>query len=113
MTNLENELKNLQISDLKRRQIRFIWMVSKLIEFAYNKGYYLTGGDLWATTGHIKRSKHYERCAIDLNLFVEEDGRLRWLKNTEDHKELGEYWETVLGGRWGGRWNDGNHYELP
>ena len=31
---------------------------------------------------------------------------------TEDHEPLGEWWESI-GGVWGGRFNDGNHYESP
>ena len=76
-----------------------------LIVHAYKKGYELTGGDLHATSGHKPGSFHYKRLAIDLNLF--KDGI--YLKKTDDHKELGEYWES-LGGTWGGRFRDGNHY---
>ena len=43
----------------------------------------------------------------NLNLFV--DGV--WLQSTEAHRELGEWWESV-GGSWGGRFGDGNHYSL-
>jgi len=46
-----------------------------------------------------------KRLAIDLNLF--KDGE--YLTDTEDHRFLGEFWES-LGGTWGGRWDDGNHY---
>jgi hypothetical protein len=78
-----------------------------LILFAYIKGYQLTGGDLWAREGHSKFSFHYDRLAIDLNLW--KDGV--WLKETSDHAFLGKFWE-LLGGTWGGRWGDGNHYSL-
>ena len=76
-----------------------------LIQFAYHQGYELTGGDLWAVRGHIEGSKHYDRLAIDLNLFY--DGE--YLTTTEAHQPLGEFWES-LGGTWGGRFRDGNHY---
>jgi hypothetical protein len=49
--------------------------------------------------------------AIDLNLF--KDGN--FLSATEDHKELGEWWEEQHElCRWGGRFSnaDGNHYSL-
>jgi hypothetical protein len=49
------------------------------------------------------------RLAIDLNLF-DSDGT--YLTDTEDHRRLGEWWEAQ-GGIWGGRFNDGNHYEWP
>ena len=82
-------------------------MVSRLIRFAYNMGYELTFGDAYATTGHMENSLHYKRLAVDFNLF--KDGR--YLTRTEDHAPLGEYWEAI-GGTWGGRFNDGNHYSL-
>jgi hypothetical protein len=82
-------------------------MVSQLISHAYALGYELTFGDAYAHDGHIDGSLHYDKLAIDLNLF--QDGV--YLVSTEAHKPLGEYWES-LGGSWGGRFNDGNHYSL-
>ena len=92
---------------LREKQSRFVWMVSRLIRYAYNLGYELTFGDAWASDGHKPNSNHYIRLAIDLNLF--RDGR--YLDRTEDHRPLGEYWEAI-GGSWGGRFGDGNHYSL-
>ena len=92
---------------LIEKQFKFVDMTAKLINFAFEKGYTLTFGDAYATQGHILNSFHYKRLAIDLNLF--KDGK--YLAKTEDHKFLGEYWES-LGGSWGGRWRDGNHYSL-
>jgi hypothetical protein len=91
---------------LREKQSRFVLMTADLIRFADSAGYELTFGDAWAKTGHMDGSKHYDRLAIDLNLFLYG----RFLTDTNDHYPLGEYWES-LGGRWGGRWNDGNHYE--
>ena len=57
-----------------------------------------------------KTSEHKNKCAIDLNLRVQ-DGGMVW--STEDHRELGEWWEMQHPYcRWGGRYKDGNHYEL-
>ena len=92
---------------LGQKQRKFSLMVAKLIIFAYDHGYEITLGDAWARDGHMKDSLHYKRLAIDLNLF--KDGV--YLTKTEDHKDLGTYWES-LGGSWGGRFNDGNHYSL-
>ena len=92
---------------LREKQSRFVWMVSRLIRYAYNLGYELTFGDAYALTGHMKNSLHGKRLAIDLNLF--KDGK--YLDKTEDHTPLGEYWESI-GGSWGGRFRDGNHYSL-
>jgi len=90
---------------LRKDQSQFVRMVSDLIDFATSEGYEFTFGDAYATTGHIENSFHYKRLAIDLNLF--KDGV--YLTRTEDHKPFGEYWESI-GGTWGGRFDDGNHY---
>ena len=93
-------------------------MVVKLITFAHSKGYEVTLGDAYrdprvfgamgTRQGYGEsRSAHKHRLAIDLNLF--KGGK--FLSTTEDHALLGDYWES-LGGTWGGRFNDGNHYSL-
>lgn len=92
---------------LRNQQSTFVQMVADLILFAYDHGYELTFGDAYATDGHVENSRHYSRLAIDLNLF--KDGI--YLTETDDHRELGEYWESI-GGSWGGRFRDGNHYSL-
>ena len=92
---------------LREKQSEFVRMVSKLIDYATSQGYDLTFGDAYAKSGHMKDSLHYSRLAIDLNLF--QNGN--YLTATEDHRPLGEYWESI-GGSWGGRFNDGNHYSL-
>lgn len=103
---------------LGQKQRRFVKMVAKLIDFAYANGYELTFGDAYRDPrlhgemgvkkgyGHSK-SNHKIRLAVDFNLF--KDGK--FLTSSEDHKPLGEYWESI-GGTWGGRFNDGNHYSL-
>jgi hypothetical protein len=90
---------------LRHQQSEFMWALALLILFARQKGYELTGGDLFATSGHKEGSYHYMRLAIDLNLFKNET----YLTKTEDYRELGEFWEN-LGGTWGGRFDDGNHF---
>ena len=90
---------------LRKKQSEFAKALGLLILFAYQKGYELTLGDAYATEGHIDGSFHYKRLAIDLNLF--KDGI--YLTDSEDHIEIGEFWED-LGGTWGGRFKDGNHY---
>jgi len=92
---------------LRSKQSLFALLVTLLIQKAYEMGYEITLGDAWAHDGHKQYSLHYKRLAIDLNLF--RDGK--YLTRTEDHQELGEYWES-LGGSWGGRFGDGNHYSL-
>ena len=92
---------------LNPKQIKFTQMVGLLIHFAYQQGYGLTFGDAYATTGHMKNSLHYKKLAVDLNLF--KDGV--YLTKTQDHEPLGLFWESI-GGSWGGRFQDGNHYSL-
>ena len=59
--------------------------------------------------GGIRNSVHQDKLAIDLNLF--KNGV--YLSSSEDHRLLGEYWETLHPlCRWGGRWGDGNHYSV-
>lgn len=95
---------------LREYQSLFVYKVSLLITFARSKGYELTFGDAYRDPrvpyGH-KNSLHKKRLAIDLNLF--KNGI--FLDKSDDHKELGEYWESI-GGSWGGRFADGNHYSL-
>jgi hypothetical protein len=94
---------------LQSRQSQFLHMLVLLILYAEQRGYQLTGGDLSAKSGHIKGSFHYKRLAIDLNLFKDNV----YLRKTEAHLFLGEFWESI-GGTWGGRFRnkDGNHYSL-
>ena len=92
---------------LGEKQREFTYMIGLLIQRAYDLGYELTFGDAYAKDGHSNNSLHYSRLAVDFNLF--RDGV--YLTGTDDHKELGEFWEQI-GGSWGGRFNDGNHYSL-
>lgn len=97
---------------LREKQSIFMRMLGMLIDYAYMKGYQLTTGDFLAKTGHKKNSNHYIGLAGDLNLFKQGlGGKWHYCTRTEDHRLLGLYWE-FLGGSWGGRFNDGNHYSL-
>lgn len=104
---------------LRQKQSRFVRLVGLLINYAYEQGYELTFGEAWRTPEQAARnaaagrgivnSLHIERLAIDFNLF--RGGK--WLQATEDHRPLGEYWESLAPDcRWGGRFNDGNHYSI-
>lgn len=98
---------------LGQKQRRFTQMIGLLIQFAYLRGYELSFSRAYASPaanaadGGHPNSNHTRRLAVDFNLF--KDGV--YLRETEDHKELGEFWES-LGGTWGGRFNDGNHYSI-
>lgn len=92
---------------LGQRQRIFTHKIAQLINHAYLLGYELTFGDAarMDERDHSKDSFHYIRLAVDFNLFRDE----KYLTETSDHEELGAYWESI-GGTWGGRFGDGNHY---
>jgi hypothetical protein len=102
---------------LGEKQRKFAGMVGQLIVWAYENGYELTLGEahrppelaeLYAKQGRgIRNSLHTQKLAIDLNLFINGKYQTR----TDSHRPLGEYWESI-GGTWGGRFGDGNHYSL-
>jgi hypothetical protein len=95
---------------LQKKQSQFAHMLALLILHAEQLGYEITLGDCYRDPRcdyGMKDSLHRDRLAADLNLF--KDGA--YLTGTDDHRPLGEYWESI-GGTWGGRFNDGNHYSL-
>lgn len=102
---------------LGEKQRKFALMVGQLLIKAYDLGYEVTFGEAWRSQQEaerlakaglgIKNSLHCLRLAIDLNLF--KSGKL--LTKSEDHEMLGRWWESI-GGSWGGRFGDGNHYSL-
>lgn len=110
---------------LRQKQSMFARMVARLLLQAEDMGYEVTFSEAYrdpewakemARRGKgIANSLHTERLAIDLNLF--KDGK--YLSSSEDHRPLGEWWESI-GGTWGGRFTDskgnpkpdGNHYSL-
>ena len=104
---------------LRQKQSLFARLSAELILKAYSLGYEVTYGEAYRSPEEaarlakaglgIKDSLHASRLAIDLNLF--RDGV--WLKDTDGHKPLGEWWEQQHAlCRWGGRFNDANHYSL-
>jgi len=106
---------------LSEKQQIFALNFAKLVIYIYEKGFACTYGEafrtdeqaeIYAKSGKgIKNSLHCSRLAIDLNLFSAPGGD--YLSATEDHKQFGEYWESLNPkNRWGGRFNDGNHYEM-
>jgi len=104
---------------LSEQQALFAQDAAKLIiHIGATPGYSCTLGEAWrhpmvaeynATAGAgIKNSLHIERLAIDINLF--KDGN--YITSTEAFRAFGEFWESLDPmNRWGGRFNDGNHFE--
>lgn len=102
------------------KQRAFTRMIADLIQYAYNAGYELTFGDAYrdprvhGKVGEKKsyssaNSNHKNRLAVDFNLFVK--GKYITSGDHPAYVDLGEYWES-LGGSWGGRFNDANHFSL-
>ena len=99
------------MSALLEAQFAFSRMTPRLIDKAHELGFEVTHGDAYRDPRcpyGSKSSRHKSRLAIDLNLF--RNGK--YLSETEHHRQLGEWWESQ-GGIWGGRFEDGNHYEWP
>lgn len=107
------------MSSLREKQSTFVCLIAQLILEANRRGYELTGGEwfrpketaaFYAKKGiGIKNSLHTIALAWDVNLF--RNGK--YLDKTEDHEELGLFWESLHPlARWGGRFGDGNHYSL-
>jgi hypothetical protein len=103
---------------LGQKQRRFTRMIAELIIWAYENGYEATVGDFYrdervhGKMGEKKsysegKSAHKQRLAGDLNLFIEGI----YQTDSAAYKPLGEKWE-LMGGSWGGRFNDGNHFSL-
>jgi hypothetical protein len=104
---------------LREKQSLHVVLVAKLIQWATEQGYEFSWAEAWRTPEQaelnakkgvgIRNSLHGDRLAVDLNLF--RGGR--FLTGTEDHRPLGEYWESLHPlARWGGRFKDGNHYSI-
>ena len=90
----------------------FAKLIPRLIDYIYSQGYEVTFGDAWSKPeykAHKVNSNHYIRLAIDFNLF--KDGA--YLTDTMSHEPFGKFWESLNPlCRWGGRYKDGNHYEI-
>jgi hypothetical protein len=116
---------------LSSQQWLFLQHVAKLITWAADKGMQLTGGELYRPDAtqrlylaqgksKVRFSRHQQRLAIDLNLFLAGV----YQQHTEAYAPLGAYWCSLHPlNRWGGDWNkdgrtdttglrDGNHFEM-
>jgi len=91
-------------------------MIADLIVYAYSLGFQLRFDDAFrapSVTYGKKNSLHKKHLAVDFSLFRFNKQTKRWdyCDKTEDHQLLGEFWEQI-GGSWGGRFSDGNHYSI-
>jgi hypothetical protein len=102
-------------------QFLFLIDVAKLIIYANENGFTLTGGELFRTReqqeiyvksgkSNTSNSNHLRRLAIDLHGF-----KNKVLLTSEEMKPLGDYWESLNPlNRWGGNFKnlkDGVHFE--
>lgn len=129
------------MANLRDKQEQFSRTLALFLYWMAEQDYHWTMGDCWRSSdkllcpncgtpvsyqellkynGRTKtlQSKHADRCAVDLNLFI--DGKLA---QAEHYRALGEKWEA-LGGKWGGRFGvdpsqygvkvgwDPGHFEL-
>ena len=105
---LQPDFYNMSLADKRRK---FSEMLPLLIGYAHYLGYTVSIDFVKrcedCEVGH-PRSLHKSGLAVDLNLYLNGE----YLTNTTDHTPLGEFWE-FLGGSWGGRFDDGNHYSIP
>lgn len=102
---------DLQGTDLRlgQKQELFGILYGYHLVWLYENGYRTRLGDVHATDGHKKDSLHYLKLAADVNLFKDGD----YITSTKGHQKSGEKWESYHPlCRWGGRYNDGNHYEV-
>lgn len=103
-------------------QVLFARLLPRLIDRAFDAGFFVSVGECWRHPAAVdylvkyklgtRTSLHQDKLAVDLNLFTAERD---YLYTTEDHRPLGEWWETAHPlCRWGGRFRraDGNHYSL-
>lgn len=107
---------------LSTKQQRFTVCFAQLINYATAKGYGLTMGDVYRDArvfgahgvkkGYAAaKSVHKLRLAGDLNVFI--DGVYISDGDHEAYRDLGEEWERMdPDARWGGRFNDGNHFSF-
>jgi len=92
------------------KQAAFAQAVAKLLQKADELGYQVTFGDAYRdarVTYGSPNSLHRLRLAVDLNVFA----KGTYLQDGSQYADLGEYWESI-GGAWGGRFKDGNHFSF-
>lgn len=95
------------MSELLDKRLLFTRLLPRLIDKMIAEGYQPAHGK--DGLKHMAGSLHYEGLAIDIDLY--KDGK--WLTKTEDHKQFGEFWESLdRDCRWGGKFRDGNHYSV-
>ena len=94
----------------KEKRIIFTRNIAELILYAHSIGFMVAETYCMRCRDcpvGKKNSAHKECLAVDLDLYI--NGRYK--TKTNDHAPLGKWWREH-GGKWGGDFNDGNHYEF-
>jgi hypothetical protein len=93
------------VSELGDKRKLFTSLLPRLIDKMIADGYQpMIGKD---GLKHKNNSLHFDGLAVDIDLC--KDGE--YLPSGIEHAPFGEFWES-LGGSWGGRFSDANHYSL-
>ena len=107
---------------LSSTQQEFTVAIAQLINFAHVQGIGLTFGDAFRDprvhgdfgtkkSYSASKSTHKKRLAVDFNVFV--DGEYIADGNHEAYVTIGEEWERIHPlARWGGRFQDSNHFSF-
>ncbi len=108
---------------LREQQSKFATMTAQLILWCQEQGYEVTLGEAYRTKAQQEiyvaegksqtmRSKHLNRLAVDLNLFVAG----KYQTSMAAYAPLGAYWTSLDPGCvWGGNWTsfkDAVHFEF-
>lgn len=110
---------------LINEQAVFLRQLLDLINFA-EQHYVTTGGELERTElqhaanvaggrSTVKRSRHMDRCAIDLHFYYFHDSKFIEVTDKARLQKIGDYWKSLdPKNRWGGDWKtpfDPWHFE--
>jgi hypothetical protein len=110
------------MSELLQKQQTFLQNVAELILWCYEQGYELSAGELYRSQqqqdiylkegkSKVAHSKHQDRLAIDLNLFVNDV----YMTTGEVFKPLADYWKSLNVNNRAGydfSFHDNNHFEM-
>jgi len=107
-----------QALSLGNKQKFFSRLFMAAVMFAHREGYEVVIETVYRAPNYTRflisegavanvNSLHGRKLAGDISLF--KDGI--YLKNTEDYRFMGEYFES-MGGTWGGHFDDGGHFSI-